>query len=206
MHFRCIDYLPLKQRGFKLICSKHQKKKKKAQVQFGHSLPSPWWKAAVCWISASFPQAPVRNAKPRQLLFGAFTSIFKNPETKSLLQSNPTRFASLEGRQKRPSAFCKVPCVQCRRWFHPAWDPFLFGKGTAGDSISAFNTLQLREIAFQYFLQLIILRQNLCWLNCSYLRNKCRARLLQRRRGWIPALKGETWSVWEYFSVKEGTG
>lgn len=38
MHFRCIDYLPLKQRGFKLICSKHQKKKKKKH-KFSLAIP-----------------------------------------------------------------------------------------------------------------------------------------------------------------------
>lgn len=38
-----------------------------------------------------------------------FTSAFKNPETKSVLQPNPTRCASLEGRQKNTP----VPFTQC---------------------------------------------------------------------------------------------
>lgn len=103
--------------------------------------------------------------------------------------------------EKHPCAFYTVPYPQCRRRWHLAWDrfatcsvqPLRRCKGSAGDSISAFNTLQLMEIAFQYFVEPVILRQNLCWLNwSSYLQNKYRVRPVQRRRGWIPALKGET--------------
>lgn len=40
-----------------------------------------------------------------------FTSTLKNPETKALLQPNPTRFAPLEGRQKSSPVPFAVPCL-----------------------------------------------------------------------------------------------
>lgn len=84
MHFRCIDYLPPKQGEFKHICSKHQKKIASATQRkaLNNSTSSAWPYLAIPVVEgsslldfscclASFPQAPVRNAKPRRLLFGA---------------------------------------------------------------------------------------------------------------------------------------
>lgn len=218
MHFRCIDYLPPKQGEFKHICSKHTKKIASATQRkaSNNSTSSAWPYLAIPMVEgsslldfscclASFPQAPVRNAKPRQLLFGANNV----PLPVHLKTQKPSHCCSqtlpdvLHWREDRKTPLCLLhsalssvqetvtsclgPIRECSA--EPLWRR----KGSAGDSISAFSTLQLMEIAFQYFVEPVILRQNLCWLNWStYLQNKYRVRPVQRRRGWIPALKGET--------------
>lgn len=135
MHFRCIDYLPPKQREFKHICSKHTQKiclcnpKKtlnNSTVQLGHTLPLPRWKGAVCWISAaalaSFPQAPVRNAKPRQLLFGTNNV----PLPVHLKTQKPRHCCSqtlpdlLHWREERKAALCLLQCLVCMEEMVPS--------------------------------------------------------------------------------------